>query len=398
MFAAGAFTTNPDWDFLFTPHLYAYTIGANRTVSINGPFGDCMEPSMIFDSRNNIHVFWRSGENDTIHYKEFDSNGRILIPEKILPVNGQILSRAIDSKDRIHLCLSPGNCYVKLDNKGDVIVKYNYTAIRGLDFRGWIRPVMRIDQQDNVHIMWRDAGIAYSSPDEIFYMKLDNNGHKLIDPVLLVQVDDDGPEDMLVGPDGIVHVAWSDVRTWQIHYTKLATQDNNLAYLINPVQVAKGYVIRLFKIDDEPYLAFHLFEEQSIDGSFYGHLDLSGHIGTLYPYEVWKDLLSEDMRYGYLILFPVMSSEGVLDIFLDIYDYVANSSTSSTGRTRILTLNANPQFSQGLEVDEGSIKFDRAGDINIIISLDDGYDGYQILHIKYDIYGNRLTDLFRVAP
>ena len=169
-----------------------------------------------------------SAESREIWYSMLDNNGDTLIDDtRITPNDGKNSVRpaiVVDSNDKVHIAwqdyrpASEHNeiYYTKLDPyldgmDGDGADESVITLIQDKmvsdDNDDYSEPVrMAIDSDDNMHLVWREYGTA------LFYAKIDNDGNKIIDDVMLASGDFSGRPSVSVAVDSNnnAHIAWND--------------------------------------------------------------------------------------------------------------------------------------------------------------------------------------------
>jgi len=129
---------------------------------------------------------------------------------------------ACDSNDNIHIVWSDVRdsgpipnielYYEKLDNFGNTLV--DETRITFAPHNSHY-PSMTMDTSDNVNVAWvEQIDIMGVLQEEIYYMKLDNNGNTLVDTTALTENDAEESlfPDIEVDSDGEVHIVWLDDR------------------------------------------------------------------------------------------------------------------------------------------------------------------------------------------
>ncbi|UCE74353.1 MAG: hypothetical protein JSV56_01245, partial [Methanomassiliicoccales archaeon] len=206
---------------------------------------------IVSDSLNNNHLVYtdyRHGPPE-LYYMKLDEDGNILIDETLITDLDQATSYqpdiGCDSNDNIHIVWSDVRdsgpipnielYYEKLDNFGNTLV--DETRITFAPHNSHY-PSMTMDTSDNVNIAWvEQIDIMGVLQEEIYYMKLDNNGNTLVDATALT--DNDAEEslfpDIEVDSDGEVHIVWLDDRNetgttqcQDVYYTKLDSNGNTL--------------------------------------------------------------------------------------------------------------------------------------------------------------------------
>ena len=206
---------------------------------------------IVCDSLNNNHLVYtdyRHGPPE-LYYIKLDEDGNILIDETLITDLDAATSYqpdiGCDSNDNVHIVWSDVRdsgpisnielYYEKLDNFGNTLV--DETRITFAPHNSHY-PSMTVDTSDNVNIAWvEQIDIMGILQEEIYYMKLDNNGNTLIDATALT--DNDAEEslfpDIEVDSDGEVHIVWLDDRNetgttqcQDVYYTKLDGNGNTL--------------------------------------------------------------------------------------------------------------------------------------------------------------------------
>lgn len=221
-------------------------------------------PSLDFDKMGNIHIAW-ANENCRILYTKLDGGGNIL--KENFKINtswhAQRPCLRTDNSGNVHIVwmnFPPENgelYYCKLDEAGNKLVKEKRVTF-SKDYAK--NPRMDIDSLGNLHIIWIDARSEEGMP---YYIKLDNNGEKLLDAVKL---DDSNTNKYSLNIDksNNVNILWQNAagksQSPGIYYLKLDNSGN--------------------KIQEKKHLSqpLGILSNSSIDGSNFIHLTcLSGN-------------------------------------------------------------------------------------------------------------------------
>jgi hypothetical protein len=224
-------------------------VGSVRKI---GPFvnRDLYHPSIAIDEFGNIHVVWNAWDED-IYYRKLDNSGNPITEVKRVtfdPARSAIAVIDVDSAGGVHLAwqddrVTPvggprifGFFYKKLDNNGNPL-----TEDRFLGSTTTCCPSVSLDVDNvgNVHLAWPDDR---DGNDEIYYIKLDNNGDPLTEEIRVTN-DPAGSRGPSIGVDetGKAHISWVDNRDEnpEIYYRSVtagyishievtqATQDEN---------------------------------------------------------------------------------------------------------------------------------------------------------------------------
>jgi hypothetical protein len=191
------------------------------TITFSGCYGPFVNPNEVWivedsniaiDSDDNLHIIWTTygSKSSTIHYTKLDNSGEILIKDKeLLPRAGSDNDPdsprlIIDSMDNLHIMwriseslgkindryLYQGNInYLKLDINGKTLIKEK-TLISG-DKDGLNNPTgfdFALDSKNNLHvIIFIDTDRDVDTGEDVYYLKLDNNGNELIPKNLIIE-------------------------------------------------------------------------------------------------------------------------------------------------------------------------------------------------------------------
>ena len=190
------------------------------------------------DSNDNVHITW-SG----IYYIKLDKNGTTLVDAKRLTPDDLAFSIlpaiAVDLYDDIHITWQDYQdyrdyeiYYMKLDNEGHILINDTRLSNDQIDS---FSPKIAVDSDNNVHITWCDLLPRPSQtrqeiqiyPEYIHYIKLDSNGSILVDDTKLSTGTSPA---IAVDSDNNVHITWDDNRSgnYEIYYTKLDSDGNTL--------------------------------------------------------------------------------------------------------------------------------------------------------------------------
>ena len=223
--------------------------GWSEDMRITNDPADSINPKIAVDSNNNVHIVWeesRNGNYYDIYYTKLGNKGNTLIDDKRLTRDATYSSQpaiAIDSNNNVHMTYTTDWIYyTKLDNDGNILVDNKKLTVLigyGYDEEAYVLGYPRIanDSNDNVHVVWDDGRNPKS---ELYYMKLDNNGNKLVsDKRLTYDSELSWHQDNIIDSDDNIHIAWADYRfgTEGIYYTKL---DNNGNTLIDDKRVTEN--------------------------------------------------------------------------------------------------------------------------------------------------------------
>ena len=204
-------------------------------LTYDGSQGD---PDHVVDSQGNMHVVYqdhREGD-EQIYYKKLNKYGVVVVEDKMLisakrnrepEIYSDSQNLHIVWQSRGHYDNDDEIWYAKLDDNGKILVIPK--RLTPNDDRDSVVPDLAVDSMGNVHIVWEDYRDHPSGwHAQIYYTKLDNNGHTLVDDLRLT-LSKEGTENPAIVVDSAnnVHIVWQDCRTtldWDIYYTKL---DNN---------------------------------------------------------------------------------------------------------------------------------------------------------------------------
>jgi len=115
--------------------------------------------------------------------------------------------------------------------RNDVRVTYNLSSS--------INPSLAIDENNDIHVVWQD----YREGNwEIYYMKLSENGGKLINDMRLTNdtADSVEPKILLGRGNSRIHVIWSDNDngSWEIYHMSLRYDNSSIELLTNKKQIS----------------------------------------------------------------------------------------------------------------------------------------------------------------
>jgi len=215
------------------------------------------QPRIAKDSQGNLHIVFndfRHGPPE-LYYMKVDNEGNILINETTLTTLDSISSRlgdcACDSLDNIHIVWDDTRdsgpipnmeiYYMKLDSMGNKLI--DETRITNFPHNS-LYPSITTDSSDNVHIVWcEEVNIHNVLQEEIFYTKLDNDGNTLVNDMALTE--SDGEEslfpDIEADSNGNIHVVWLDDRnetgTTQCQDVYYTKLDNNGNTIIDDINI-----------------------------------------------------------------------------------------------------------------------------------------------------------------
>lgn len=201
-------------------------------------------PKIATDSQNNTHMVWsdfRHGPPE-IYYMKLDPSGNMIVGEKVITdldaASSNLGDVEVDSNDNVHIIWSDVRdtgpianleiYYEKLDSQGNTLV--DETRITNAPYYS-VYPSIVVDSEDNIHVAWcEEMEFGSFFQEEIFYMKLDNNGNTLVDETMITP--NDGNEslfpDIQVDSNDWVHIVWLDDRNetgatknQDVYYTQL---------------------------------------------------------------------------------------------------------------------------------------------------------------------------------
>jgi hypothetical protein len=183
---------------------------------------------VAMDSQNNTHLVWsdfRHGPPE-IYYMKLDPSGNIIVNEKVITdldaASSNLGDVAVDSADNIHIVWADVRdtgpianieiYYEKLDSNGNTLV--DETRLTNAYYYS-LYPSIAVDKDDDLHIAWcEEMEFGGLFQEEIFYMKLDNDGNTLTDDTGITPNDGDESlfPDIQVDSWGWVHIVWLDDR------------------------------------------------------------------------------------------------------------------------------------------------------------------------------------------
>ena len=199
--------------------------GPEVRITHTGTFA-CQQEIAV-DSNGNVHIAYADYvglfSSYEIFYTMLDNNGNTLIDDtmisdyddhdSVFPVIG------VDSNGKVHIVWcderwSPMElAYTKLDpytddRDGDAAVESAITLVDDKQLTdsgdGAINPRIAIDSSDAIHIVWETGGWF-----TVYYMKLDDNGNELVAQTLVSEADDAFPS-IAVDSNDNVHITWDE--------------------------------------------------------------------------------------------------------------------------------------------------------------------------------------------
>jgi len=220
---------------------------------------------MAVDSSGNIHVVWMDERNDgdgDIWYTMLDSDGATLIDDTRLVTNGlrqRMPDVVVDSDDKVHIVWQDRRgsrmeiWYLKIDpylaapfdgsstTLGTVQVVAE-KALTSNDNRASDKPTAVIDDNDEIHLFWKDRRNAWGGTDrDLGYMKLDTNGNKLIADTRITNSGGNSRRrhfrpQAAVDSNGDIHVVWEHFNSYEAYYSMIRASDG--ATLIDDSEVS----------------------------------------------------------------------------------------------------------------------------------------------------------------
>ena len=204
---------------------------------------DSSFPDVVMNGGGTIKVAWqdlRHG-NWEIYFCVVDDTGAVIVSDTRVTVDDYQSTRCsidVDSYGNTHIvCHEYRNAsgdidtnygihYFKLNSDGTVVLKDNRLSIASK--LSW--PVVRVDSEDRVHVVFDDTRYNDAGFSDIIYTMLDSNGTTLIDDVTITPSSDSEttPVDsrepaMTIDFHNILHIIWMDNRDgyYGIYYTML---------------------------------------------------------------------------------------------------------------------------------------------------------------------------------
>lgn len=215
-------------------------------------------PALAFDANNNLHLVYQDEVNDPI---DGDENVRRDLFYKKFKWDG---SRLTPLAGPVELTTAEGAGYPNVgyvNNLGGIA----------------------LDASGNVHIVWADWR-DYNSPSrtEIYYMKLDNSGNRLVNETRLTSVDGFSSRSPKLAVDSVghIHIVWSDSRDGdgEIYYRKIGNGGVTLTSDVRITNEAALSVNPSVAVDSSDNL--HVIWTDSRDGNpevYYLKLNNNGH-------------------------------------------------------------------------------------------------------------------------
>lgn len=178
------------------------------------------DPRIAVDNQGNVHIVWHgtydapNSKSGTL-YTKLDTDGRILIPEKVICDSCLHPAIETDSYGHPHILardLSMRLFYFILDDNGNFLLNKTRLNTQFSITSGGIFPEIAIDSDDNRHILWYEdtPGVAgdliytripvgdIPSPNQLYLTHISSwNSHRL-----MIQTDS----------EGAAHVLWHDYR------------------------------------------------------------------------------------------------------------------------------------------------------------------------------------------
>ncbi len=204
------------------------------------------QPDIDCDSNDNIHIVW-SDVRDTgpisnieLYYEKMDNFGNTLVDETRItfaPHNSHYPSMTIDTSDNVNIAwveqvdimgvLQEEIYYMKLDNDGNTIV--DTTALTENDAEESLFPDIEVDSDGEVHIVWLDDRneTGTTQNQDVYYTKLDSNGNTLVDDTKLFVRGDFFRPNIIIDSSDMIHMTCGSLPGWkgnvykQIYYMKL---------------------------------------------------------------------------------------------------------------------------------------------------------------------------------
>jgi hypothetical protein len=248
------------------------------------------DPRLAVDAQGNIHIVWHAtydaaNAKSGVLYTRLDSEGRTLVPEKV--VCDRCLSPAIDTDSYGHPHIlardSSGRLYyLILDDNGNSLLDKTRLNTQFSALGGGVAPDLSIDANDTRHIVWYEdtpgaAGdLIYTripasdipSPNQLFFSHINAwNSHRL-----MVQSDS----------QGAAHILWHDYRgtsdTTGSIFWKRINPDGTMTdevLVTNSAYNETGLEI-LFSIDSSDRIHYATRDKNTRVG--YGTLDRDGNV------------------------------------------------------------------------------------------------------------------------
>jgi hypothetical protein len=158
-------------------------------VRVSSPNTFAYYPGIGVDSAGNNHIAYRSDTSsapDRLLYTKLDKYGNVLVPNKILTVEGCSPSIVCDRHQNVHIFYSDAIgadtlYYIKLDNDGNVLIYPTCLSIPTYEYNAGCHAV--IDSQQFIHVVWEGVISAF---DRVLYTKIDTLGSIIIPPIEVV--------------------------------------------------------------------------------------------------------------------------------------------------------------------------------------------------------------------
>jgi hypothetical protein len=200
--------------------------GDTEVVSTETTYGGT-NPSIVIDSKNNIHVVW--DDESQINYKRWNATsltwGSTVIISTESPMPSNTASIIIDSLDNVHVTWQDGSDY---DGAGeqdyDIFYKqwnvsssiWETTYVVSTESTTYAQhPCIAIDDQNNIHIVW-DDGTDYKdgsgSDYDIYYTQWNTTSLSWDSATIVssVSASDSTYPEVIIDSLNNIHIVWED--------------------------------------------------------------------------------------------------------------------------------------------------------------------------------------------
>lgn len=204
-----------------------------------------------------------------------------------LSPSGQDAAVALGTNQAVHVVWVSGGLYYA--NSQDGGLTWN-TPRQLCSLDSIAEPAIATDASGNAHIVWEAVPSSEPTNREIYYEKLDSEGNTLIDDMRLTNASKWGfTPDIIVDPNGYIHVVWSDTRNTsgddreEIFYkrstnggstwsgdTNIANNGGSGCVLRVPAVAADASNVYVVYEDDSPGNEWIYFVKSSSSGTSWG--------------------------------------------------------------------------------------------------------------------------------
>jgi hypothetical protein len=301
---------------------------------------------LAVDAEGNVHIVWHAtydaanGKSGVL-YTRLDSEGRSLVPEKL--ICDRCLSPAIDTDSYGHPHIvtrdSSGHLYyLILDDNGNVLLDKTRLNTQFSALGGGVAPEISIDSSDTRHIVWYED--TPGTAGDLIYTRIPANDIPSPNQLYFTHINAWNPHRVMIQSDsnGAAHILWHDYRgtsetTGSIFWKRINPDGSvtdevlvtNNGYNETPLEVS-------FVIDANDRIHYAARDKKNMLG--YGLLDRNGNalepFQTVYFEKCSKPIVATTTAGNATLVFQDyngQTSTNPLMILASVADTAANEMT-----------------------------------------------------------------------